>query len=122
MKLGARTKDNISSIPQPKIINRLNLNQSSTAALTKRASLSVSQAKKDQDAAKKAHGNNKIHLYSCKLQSCPCSYTKFEICIYFHVGCYSYTERKPDCKTNNYTRIKGNRSDWSPKGSAKAFN
>ncbi|XP_076893373.1 uncharacterized protein LOC143545353 [Bidens hawaiensis] len=58
-RLGARTKDNISSIPQPKIINRLNLNQSSTAALTKRASLSVSQAKKDQDAAKKAHVTQK---------------------------------------------------------------
>ncbi|XP_076889396.1 uncharacterized protein LOC143540137 [Bidens hawaiensis] len=58
-RLGARTKDNISSIPQPKIVNRLNLNQSSTSALTKRASLSVSQAKRDQDAAKKAHVTQK---------------------------------------------------------------
>ncbi|KAK1411830.1 hypothetical protein QVD17_32617 [Tagetes erecta] len=52
-RLGARTKDNTSSIPQPKIISRLNLN--ATSALTKRASLSANNAKKDQDTAKKTH-------------------------------------------------------------------
>ncbi|KAJ0624560.1 hypothetical protein HanIR_Chr01g0044401 [Helianthus annuus] len=52
----ARTKDNnTSSIPQPKIINKLNFN----SAFTKRASLSANHAKKDQDLAKKAHAAQK---------------------------------------------------------------
>ncbi|KAI3826205.1 hypothetical protein L1987_00250 [Smallanthus sonchifolius] len=53
-RLVARTNDNTSSIPQPKIINKLNLNMNATSALTKRASLSAN-AKKDQDIAKKVH-------------------------------------------------------------------
>ncbi|KAJ0793829.1 hypothetical protein HanOQP8_Chr01g0033571 [Helianthus annuus] len=56
MKHAARTKDNnTSSIPQPKIINKLNFN----SAFTKRASLSANHAKKDQDLAKKAHAAQK---------------------------------------------------------------
>ncbi|KAM0053363.1 hypothetical protein Hdeb2414_s0007g00258821 [Helianthus debilis subsp. tardiflorus] len=53
----ARTKDNnTSSIPQPKIINKLNFN----SAFTKRASLSANHAKKDQDLAKKVHAAQKV--------------------------------------------------------------
>ncbi|KAI7754232.1 hypothetical protein M8C21_006707 [Ambrosia artemisiifolia] len=58
-RLGARTKEITSSIPQPKMINRLNLNQNFNSALTKRASLSANHAKKDQDIAKKAHVTQK---------------------------------------------------------------
>ncbi|KAI3683792.1 hypothetical protein L1987_84307 [Smallanthus sonchifolius] len=53
-RLGARTNDNTLSIPQPKIINKLNLNMNATSTLTKRASLSAN-AKKDQVIAKKVH-------------------------------------------------------------------
>lgn len=60
MKSAMRFKDNTSTIPQPKIMTRVN----STSTLTKRASLSANLAKKDQDIAKQAHGKNKIHLYS----------------------------------------------------------
>ncbi|KAL8263249.1 hypothetical protein R6Q59_024598 [Mikania micrantha] len=52
-RLGARIKDNTSSTPQHQINNRLNLNMNATSALTKRASLSASHAKKDQNIAKK---------------------------------------------------------------------
>ncbi|XP_023766632.1 uncharacterized protein LOC111915193 [Lactuca sativa] len=52
----ARIKDNsTSSIPKPKIISKV----SSTSALTKRASLSTNQAKKDQDFLKQAHATHK---------------------------------------------------------------
>ncbi|KAF5784035.1 hypothetical protein HanXRQr2_Chr11g0514891 [Helianthus annuus] len=59
-RLGARTKDNkTSSIPQPKITSRVNLNMNSMSTLTKRASLSANHAKKDQDTAKQAHVTQK---------------------------------------------------------------
>ncbi|MFS7990159.1 hypothetical protein Hanom_Chr11g01055471 [Helianthus anomalus] len=59
-RLGARTKDNkTSSIPQPKITSRVNLNMNSLSTSTKRASLSANHAKKDQDTAKQAHVTQK---------------------------------------------------------------
>lgn len=49
----ARMKQITSSIPQPKIVSRVN--SSSTLTLTKRASLSANHAKKDQDIARQTH-------------------------------------------------------------------
>lgn len=60
MKPAVRIKDNSSTIPQPKIINRVN----STSTLTKRASLSANHAKKDQDIGKQALGKNKFLIYA----------------------------------------------------------
>ncbi|XP_024984752.1 microtubule-associated protein 4-like [Cynara cardunculus var. scolymus] len=48
----ARIKDQTSLIPQPKIISRV---KSTSTLTTKRASLSASPAKKDQDIVKQAH-------------------------------------------------------------------
>ncbi|KAJ9559069.1 hypothetical protein OSB04_013683 [Centaurea solstitialis] len=52
--LAARIKDQTSSIPQPKMISRVKSTSTSTLT-TKRASLSVNPAKKDQDIVKQAH-------------------------------------------------------------------
>ncbi|KAI7724835.1 hypothetical protein M8C21_006949 [Ambrosia artemisiifolia] len=57
-RLAARTKDNkTSSIPQPKITNRVNLNMKSMSTSTKSALLSANHAK-DQDTAKQAHATD----------------------------------------------------------------